>query len=657
MTALSHGAPLTHRQPPRNRKFTEQIAANFLLDASACGESASGDGERLRGPLRTLLRSMGALLGIPVTLHEEERLSVPGGRLVFGVYANSVSSGPDYRIGDVEIRSPGSPELSGAPADGDGGNRWEGFWELPNILCTDGSEWSLFRRGTQRGPTVVLPQFPGEPAARIPAAEFEVLLWEFLSWRPDGDRPASVLLRNPRGEARPDASDQGEVRVPRPTLPPDDSAGTTSRAPRELPAPRTAPRTAPRPPQWRSLPTVDDLLPWHQPGVAARRAWMYAPEARTLRRRWQQLVSAPPRQQDLLLRTDKSPPRPGTAGGPAASPAVRPVLYRAFDRRYLLAEEPCLDRPRPHLWQVCGPRQIFVVEQHTRPVTTGPGLLFSALVPDADCFDGQGGRVLPLYRDPEGGVPNLTPGLLPYLAARLGTPVSPGDLVAYLAAVVAHPGYSAAFRDRLAVSGVRVPLTRDPRLWREAVALGREVVRHHTFGQRSPDPAAADPPGLFRLPVSERPQVAVAVPGSPTAFPNRIRHDCDTGAGGRRLYVGGGVIAPVRPEVWRYDVGGMRVVHNWFAARRRTPRGGGTSPLDGIRPDRWSPRRTEELVTLLTVLTCLVRLAPRQADLLSRIRSGPLVTVADLTAAGVLPVPEGARRPPPLGGQLELPLD
>ena len=654
MTALTHGAPQAHGQPPRNRKFTERIVTNFLLDTSESpGFAFRGEG-LLREPLRTLLRSMGALLGVPVVLHEEVRPAQSGTRPVFGVYADGVSSGPEHRIGYVEIRSPGSPVPPDAPANENGRDGWEAFRDLPNVLCTSGSEWSLFHHGTQRGRTVLLPQFLGASAERIPGAELELLFWEFLSWRPDdgrgGDRTASVLLRRPRGGTDSEPSDRGQPRVPRPAVPPDETTGRT-------PGERPSARPAPKPPEWRSLPTLDDLLPWHQPGVAARRAWVCAPEERTLRRRWQRLASAPPGQRDLLLRTDEAPPRPGAPRRPADSPAISPVLHRAFDRRYLLTEEHCLDRPRPHLWQVAGPRQVYVVEQHAHPCTTGPGLLFSSLVPDADCFNGRGGRVLPLYRDPEGGVPNLTPGLLPYLADRLGLPVSPADLVAYLAAVVAHPGYSAAFRDRLAVSGVRVPLTADARLWAEAVALGREVVWLHTFGQRYTDPAAGRPPGPPRLPEGERPEAAVAVPDSPAAFPNRIRHDCDTAAGGLRLHVGGGVIAPVRPEVWRYDVGGVRVVRSWFAARRRAPRGGRTSPLDGIRPDRWSPHRTEELLALLTVLTCLVHLEPRQADLLDRVRGGPLATVADLTAAGVLPVPEGARRPPPPGGQLELPLD
>jgi hypothetical protein len=46
------------------------------------------------------------------------------------------------------------------------------------------------------------------------------------------------------------------------------------------------------------------------------------------------------------------------------------------------------------------------------------------------------------------------------------------------------------------------------------------------------------------------------------------------------------------------------------------------------------------------VLTLVVDLEPVQADLLERVLAGPLVTVDDLTAAGVLPVPDEARKLP-----------
>ena len=53
----------------------------------------------------------------------------------------------------------------------------------------------------------------------------------------------------------------------------------------------------------------------------------------------------------------------------------------------------------------------------------------------------------------------------------------------------------------------------------------------------------------------------------------------------------------------------------------------------------------DELLELVTVVPRLVELEPQQAELLDRVVSGPQITVADLTAAEVFPVPAVARKP------------
>jgi len=75
----------------------------------------------------------------------------------------------------------------------------------------------------------------------------------------------------------------------------------------------------------------------------------------------------------------------------------------------------------------------------------------------------------------------------------------------------------------------------------------------------------------------------------------------------------------------------------------RTPK---TSPLDHIHTEQWPAEFTTELLQLLHVLTLCVELEPGQAALLERIRNGPLITVADLEQADVLPVPASARNAP-----------
>ncbi len=78
--------------------------------------------------------------------------------------------------------------------------------------------------------------------------------------------------------------------------------------------------------------------------------------------------------------------------------------------------------------------------------------------------------------------PNVVPGLTSALSTALGREVSDGDVLAYIAALVAHPAYTLTFADELTTPGIRVPITTDPELWSEAVKLGERVIWLHTYG-------------------------------------------------------------------------------------------------------------------------------------------------------------------------------
>ena len=117
----------------------------------------------------------------------------------------------------------------------------------------------------------------------------------------------------------------------------------------------------------------------------------------------------------------------------------------------------------------------------------------------------------------------------------------------------------------------------------------------------------------------------------------------------RRLLVGEGFIDNVPPEVWQYEVSGKQVLVHWFSYRkkvrtravigeRRPP-----SPLEKIQPDHWLAEYTRELLNVLHVLARLVALEPRQADLLTRICNGPLISADTLRTAGAFDVTRRGR--------------
>lgn len=421
---------------------------------------------------------------------------------------------------------------------------------------------------------------------------------------------------------------------------------------------------------WASSPVLGDLLPWSNQGVVGGRTWVYAPLAETLRSRWAGLVAADQTKKAELFQESRdaslSKRKAGLHGFPHAdvplsAEAGRPlepvkIAYRSFDLQYLIPDDRLLSTPRTALWRSRGPQQIFATELHSEAIRVGgPALTFAAEIPDRDHYKGSSsGRALPLYVGATTEVLNLAPGLLEVLRNRLGLPVSGEDVMAYIAAVTAHPAFTETFAEDLRTPGVHVPLTADPALWDQAVELGRHVLWLHTRGTRCTDPGTGRPVGPPKVPdPARRPKVHSPIPDTTDRYPDDLSYDPDA----LTLHVGEGTVSPVSQAVVDYQVSGMNVLRKWFGYRRATkpppPRGGG-SPLDDIRPSQWPPAYTTDLLEVLNVLTMVVDLEPEQAALLDRILAGPLITVADLTAAGVLPVPAAARQGPatnPQAGQ------
>jgi hypothetical protein len=195
---------------------------------------------------------------------------------------------------------------------------------------------------------------------------------------------------------------------------------------------------------------------------------------------------------------------------------------------------------------------------------------------------------------------------------------------------------SHAFTADLVQPGLRIPLTADATLFFEAVALGREVIWLHTFGERFASPGDGRPASAPRLPEGKRPQVPDdgAVPSTADAIPQTISYDTAM----RRLHIGAGHVDNVPPEVWTYEVSGKQVLAQWFSYRsrdrsrpiigdRRPP-----SPLSDIQPAGWLPEYTTELLNVLNVVGRLAILEPKQADLLNRVCAAPTIRRDDLTS-------------------------
>lgn len=405
---------------------------------------------------------------------------------------------------------------------------------------------------------------------------------------------------------------------------------------------------------WEDFPALDDLFPWSTLGVTSNRSWVSAPSAETLRRRWVTLIRETDGAdkarlfkvtQDRNLMVKKEALWGGTnrAHPIGQETSLQPELVRtalrSFDRQWLIADNRVLDRPRPDLWAAVQPDQLFLNQQSSHEIDSGPAVVATHLIPDTHHFNGRGGRIMPLLH-PDGS-PNVAEGLLSHLTRTIDAePVTVSDLAAYTAAVTGHRAFTEHFAEELLTPGVRLPLTRDPELWSRATALGSEILWASTYGQRFTDPDAGRPAGNVEFPSGDERQVRyLSHIGSD--IPKQMRYDAET----QTLHVGEGTFAPVPEAVWTYDVGGMRVVNKWFGYRKASPTSKKTSPLDDVHVESWPTEWTKELIELLSVLRRITDLGPAQRDLLTNILANPVTTRAQLTAAGVLLAPETGRKP------------
>ncbi|MGA5325315.1 type ISP restriction/modification enzyme [Streptomyces griseoincarnatus] len=398
---------------------------------------------------------------------------------------------------------------------------------------------------------------------------------------------------------------------------------------------------------WEEYVALDALFPWGSPGCKTNRSWVTSPHPSVLQRRWARLCDEQDPETKALLfketrdrRLDTRPaclpgfPHPDrTVDAEAGTrPPLLRIALRSFDRQWLIADNRMLDFPRPDLWDSLQPGQVFLNQQSSHEIDSGPALVATALLPDTHHFNGRGGRVHPVLH-PDGSA-NVPTGLLRYLSGVLALDgVTVHDLAAYAVAVAGHSAFTEQFAEELLTPGVRLPLTRDPELWGEAVRVGRAFLWAATYGAwGDPPETPASGQESVDFPPGDPRQVRYVTPiGS--AVPDTLTYDEESGT----LRVGPGAFTGVPPEVWNYEVGGMRIVKKWFGYRKSSPTSRRTSPLDDLHVTAWPSEWSAELVDLLSVLRRLVDLAPAQQSLTTRIVNSPVVTTTDLTSAGVLP--------------------
>ena len=279
------------------------------------------------------------------------------------------------------------------------------------------------------------------------------------------------------------------------------------------------------------------------------------------------------------------------------------MLHGPFDEQWLIPDQRLIDAARPELWRVADEEQVFAVE--TAPASPGPQLLATALLPALPC--GRPAGSAPSTAAPAARNRTWRPACWSTWPTASATPPTRRGLLAWIAAAT-RPG---AHR----------PAHRRPELWTRGVELG-----HRALWLMRRDGARP------KLPGGRRPYVRAPLPGRPLTAALRPRRGVP--ASRRRA-----VSPRCRREAWDFEVGGVRVLEQWFADRTATADPG---TLEAIRPAAWPQTWTSELLELITVLALLAELGPRRAE---SHRDRPDHGGPELRKAGVLPVPRRARRP------------
>lgn len=399
-----------------------------------------------------------------------------------------------------------------------------------------------------------------------------------------------------------------------------------------------------------SWPQITDLFPWIYSGCQVKRTWPIGETKAVLNLRWRALISEIPRHRGQLLRETGSrtiysrfKPLLKRGDNIAKLPSlhslsegdhyesIKRYSYRSFDRQWIIADSRLIDAPKAPFWHISGPSQIYLTTLTATILGNGPVMIATPYLPDICHFRGSFGAkdIIPLHRDRQGRIPNVTLGLLTTLSNRFNIEVLAEDLLAYAYALGGTAAFGQMFSNELAegASPVHLPFTSELALFKQAVGLGRDLLWWHTWGERL---APVGHPALLEGSAQEVSPVR-DMPHKTSDFNYDPIHS--------QLTVATGLFGPISPQVWDFEVSGLKVIKSWLGYRVKDRKGKRSSILDDIRPDRWI--QTDELLRLLAILEHTVEVTPVAAELLEEIVSGPLILAKDL------PEPTDAQRKPP----------
>ena len=156
--------------------YADLVADNFRQQIDAQPE------DQLKFPVGNLLRDIGQQTDLEVNWRTEVHPDDVDGRPDLGITVSQLL------VGHIELKAPGvgaRPERFSARSRN--GKQWKRFKALPNLIYTDGSEWSLYRSGKPTARVRITDDVSegGSPSLGIEQLpKLENLLKDFLYWEP-----------------------------------------------------------------------------------------------------------------------------------------------------------------------------------------------------------------------------------------------------------------------------------------------------------------------------------------------------------------------------------------------------------------------------------------------------------------------------------------
>ena len=396
-----------------------------------------------------------------------------------------------------------------------------------------------------------------------------------------------------------------------------------------------------------NFPLITDLMPWQHSGVQFTRTWPIGVDIATLKERWRVLMESDTRDnlfkesrdrkiageyQNIFYSRSEIPIIKLTTSTP--SPNIIRYAYRSFIRCWVILDNRLGDFLRPILWRNHSERQLYFISLFSQPLGKGPAITACADPPDLDYYRGSYGAkaTFPLYRDNEGKKPNILEGLLNIIKFVYKFHVTPEDFLAYLYGILAQPHFTELYASELETCEIRVPITKDAKLFKKVHKVGAKLLWLHTYGERYVLK------GMQRGKINPGSTRCIKpVPGDIEDYPETFEFYRSS----QKLRVGAGEFQPVMSEVYDFEVSGLKIVQSWLKYRMKKGAGKKSSPLDDIRPERWTSQFTTELLELLWILEETVKVYPEQAELLEQVVSNSCFTADELP-----PVPKESRKPP-----------